>query len=102
MPLNEDGSVSFESFEWDEEKCRANIDRHGIDFQDAIRIFDGPVLVERSDRKGEIRWVAIGILDGEVISVVYTERSESCRIISARAARRKERVAYRALYAGGA
>jgi len=52
MPLNEDGSVSFESFEWDEEKCRANIDRHGIDFQDAIRIFDGPVLVERSDRKG--------------------------------------------------
>jgi uncharacterized protein len=98
----EDGSVSFESFEWDEEKRRANIDRHDIDFQDATRIFNGPVLVERSDRKDEIRWVAIGILDEEVISVVYTERSKICRIISARPARRKERAAYRELYAGGA
>jgi uncharacterized DUF497 family protein len=80
----------------------SNIERYGIDFRDLPRFFDGPTLVERSDRKGEVRWIAIGILDEQVISVVYTERSKACRIISARRARRKERAAYRKLYAGGA
>jgi uncharacterized protein len=106
-PPNQDGPyeevlLSFDRFEWDESKCELNIERHGIDFRGAVRIFDGFILRTRSDRKGEIRWLAIGLRNDEVISVVYTERSETCRIISARRARRKERAAYRELYAGGA
>jgi len=95
-------SADVVSFEWDERKRRSNIERHGIDFRDVAPFFDGPILAERSDRKSEIRWLAIGILNERVISVVYTERSKTCRIISARPARRKERAAYRALYARGA
>lgn len=95
-------SLSFETFEWDGRKRRSNIERHGIDFRDLAAFFDGPLLAERSDRASEVRWLAIGILDERVIGVVYTQRNEACRIISARPARRKERAAYRALYAGGA
>ena len=106
-PPNQDGPydevlLSFDRFEWDESKCELNIERHGIDFRGAVRIFNGFILMTRSDRKGQIRWLAIGMRNDEVISVVYTERSETCRIISARRARRKERAAYRELYAGGA
>jgi len=94
--------LSFDRFDWDESKRESNIERHGIDFRDLARFFDRPLLARRSDRAGEIRWQAVGILDERVISVVYTERSEACRVISARRARRKERIAYRELYAGGA
>ncbi|MBC8013297.1 MAG: BrnT family toxin [Methyloceanibacter sp.] len=73
-----------------------------MDFRGAVRIFDGFILRKRSNRKGEIRWLAIGMRNDEVISVVYTERNETCRIIAPRRARRKERAAYRELYAGRA
>lgn len=92
-------ATGFASFEWDERKREANIEKHGTDFVDATRIFDGLWLVQRSDRKGEVRWVAIGQLDERVISVIFTQSGETCRIISARPARRKERAAYRALHA---
>ena len=96
-----DGSA-IETFEWDETKRRSNIERHGVDFRDLGRFFAGPTLIWRSDRKSEIRWVAIGILDERVISVVFTQRNHSCRIISARRARRKERAAYRQIHPRGA
>ena len=102
MPLYEDSSVNFEVFEWDTRKRLANIERHRIDFRDLAPFFDGPIIVRRSDRTDEVRWLAIGILDERVISVVFTERNQGCRIISARPAKRKERAAYRALHAGGA
>jgi uncharacterized DUF497 family protein len=95
------GLPKFDVFEWDERKRQENLERHGIDFRDIFRVFEGLVVVERSDRKGEIRWIGIGVLDERVISVIFTQRNETCRIISARRARRKERAAYRALYAGG-
>lgn len=93
------GPSRFEIFEWDERKRQLNIKRHGIDFRDLDRFFDGAVLAARSDRKDEVRWIAVGFLDKRVVSVVYTQRSETCRIISARPARRKERAAYHARYA---
>ena len=100
--LYQEMSLSFERFEWDESKCRSNIERHGIDFRDLAPFFDRPTLARRSDRRGEVRCLAIGIFEERVISVIFTERNESCRIISARSARRKERAAYRELFAGGA
>lgn len=81
-------------FEWNDSKAEANLEKHGIDFEDAIGVFEGPVLEVRSDQKGEIRWKAIGLLEGLEITVVYTLREGRRRIISARRAQQNERRAY--------
>lgn len=87
-------SKLYEYFEWDEEKQRINLQRHLIDFEDAITIFDAPYIRVRSDRDGEVRYLAVGMLAGIEICVIYTEREEVCRVISARRARTYERAAY--------
>jgi uncharacterized DUF497 family protein len=82
--------------EWDEAKRRANILKHGLDFVAAVKVFDGP-FIETEDRRrnyGERRYRALGIIEGDILQVVYTWRSERRRIISARRARRNERRAY--------
>lgn len=82
---------------WDEEKNRSNIARHGIAFEDAKRIFEGPT-VERVDDRfdyGEIRVYAIGLVNGFEITVIYTDRDdEERRIISAWRAEPHERRYY--------
>ena len=77
------------------EKAAQNKEKHGVSFEDAVGIFSGPVLTERSDRKGEKRWIAVGRLKGRLVTVVYTRRSGTTRIISARRARENERKRYR-------
>ena len=80
-------------FEWDEEKNRRNIEKHGIDFSDAADIFNHPLLTMLDDRYDyeENRWVSIGWIHTIVGVVVYTERTEDVvRIISARKATRRE------------
>ncbi len=84
-------------FEWDEAKDRANVAKHGIDFETAKRIFDGPVLT-RPDRRrdyGEERYIGIGRVAAATVVVAYTERGGRLRLISARPASGKERRAYR-------
>ncbi len=50
-------------YEWDEAKRQSNAQKQGIDFA-AVEAFDGEsALVERSDRGGEVRYVAIGYID---------------------------------------
>jgi uncharacterized protein len=85
------------TFEWDDDKNRVNISKHGISFETAGRIFEGPVLSSTDNRKeyGEVRMRSIGQIDGVVILVViHTERSGKTRIISARPADRIERSRY--------
>lgn len=87
-------------FEWDPSKAVDNYEKHGISFEDAATIFAGPILVERSDRKGERRWLAVGRLEGRLITVVFTRRrsehgAERICLISARRARSHERERYR-------
>ena len=62
----------------DESKRKANLAKHGIDFEDAPRIFDGPMLTAEDSRDayGERRFIALGLLEGVVVSVVYVERDE--------------------------
>jgi hypothetical protein len=87
-------------FEWDPAKNAANFAKHGIDFADAVLIFEGPVL-ERPDNRldyGEMRMIAYGAVGEHEIVVVYTIRGGSRRIISARRAHRNERKAYRQAY----
>jgi len=81
-------------FEWDESKRRADLAKHHIDFQDAIRIFDGPVVERIESRHGEDRIFAIGLMEDIEIVVVYVMRGRRRRIISARRAHRDERQDY--------
>ena len=84
-------------YEWDPQKARANIAKHGVSFEVAIRIFEGPVLTRCDDSYdyGELREISIGMVGvAVVLVVVHTDRSGSTRIISARPATRSERVRY--------
>ena len=83
------------AFEWDNVKCRRNIEKHGIDFDEATEVFYGPVLLRRSDKKSEERWIAAGETEQRILAVVFTLRGQKIRIISARRARRNEERAYR-------
>ncbi|SEG60935.1 hypothetical protein SAMN05421819_3765 [Bryocella elongata] len=90
-------------FEWDPQKERINIRKHGIGFELAQTVFEDPGLVLMQDRmvEGEPRWQAIGMAAGEILLLVaHTvfdgERDEEIiRIISARRADRNERERYR-------
>lgn len=83
-------------FEWDETKRLANISRHGIDFADVHRLFDFDRFLFKDDRfdYGETRWVSIGILFGEIVSVTHTENDELIRLITARKANKYEQEIY--------
>ena len=73
------------SFEWDESKRSANIDKHGADFRLAAAIFSGPTLEADDAREdyGELRRLALGRVGTEYLVVVYTLRGETRRLISA-------------------
>jgi uncharacterized DUF497 family protein len=88
-------------FEWDDAKDRSNRAKHRIDFDEAIHIFDGPVLeiVDARRDYGEARILAIGIAYRREISLVYTWRGSNRRIITARRAHASERRAYRQAFA---
>ena len=86
---------SVDRFDWDERKSELNLAKHGIDFEDAVEIFYGAIILHRSDRYNEERWIAIGSLGDRLIAVVFTRRAEVIRIISARRARKNEEREYR-------
>ncbi len=82
-------------FEWDEGKRLSNIDKHGIDFEDAIDVFDGrPATTRQSDCANERRYVTTAIVRDKYITVVWTPRGDRIRLISARRSREAERRDY--------
>lgn len=82
------------TYEWDEAKSQANLAKHTVSFAE-IEQFDWNTAVYfDSDRHGEIRTAAIGYISDILHYVVYTIRGENLRIISLRAASRKERETY--------
>jgi len=88
------------NFEWDEQKRKTNIHKHGYDFRDAWKVFKLPMLVALDDREdyGEDRWIGIGVLNTRVVVVVFTERDEdTIRIISMMKATSYERIRYEQL-----
>jgi uncharacterized DUF497 family protein len=48
-------------FEWDEKKRQSNLAKHSVDFQDALRIFEGPVFEKAKRSRGEDRVLAVGL-----------------------------------------
>jgi uncharacterized DUF497 family protein len=86
------------TFEWNENKRKANLAKHGIDFLDIKPVFYDPCKVEEIDNRkdyGEIRANTIGKFQDEVIVIVaHTDSNGVIRIISARQADKKERNLY--------
>ena len=80
-------------FEWDESKARANRRKHGIDFRDAARVFEDPAASHSIDDAidyDEERAQAVGIVDGVTLVIIYVERVERIRLVSARKATKRE------------
>ena len=74
----------------------SNRRKHGIGFREAAEIFRGRILVKDDRRReyGEMRLIALGEYDGDVIRVVFTERGDVIRIITAWKASRHDRKEY--------
>lgn len=90
-------------FEWDLAKAKINERKHRVKFEDAIKVFRDPYAVLREDftDNGEARWQTIGIASGVTVLLVVhiaktrdEDQAEVIRIISARAATRKEQAIY--------
>lgn len=84
-------------FEWDDVKAEANRRKHGVSFETAVLAFSDPFAVEWIDAReshGEERTILVGLAGGGVLTVVYAERGDRVRIISARRATRYEQDLY--------
>lgn len=83
--------------EFDQHKDESNWKKHKIHFSTAALVFADPMRVERLDdskeNPGEERWQTLGKV-GSVLFVVYTERGEKIRLISARSATKEEKRSY--------
>jgi uncharacterized DUF497 family protein len=88
------------SFEWDSDKARTNLEKHGVSFETATRVWDDPLHEIYFDRveNGESRWHAMGCVDRVVVLlVVHTHPGldeDIIRIVSARRATPRERRRY--------
>ena len=82
-------------FEWDERKNRRNKNKHGIDFETAMKLWNDKNRIEiQTPFPIENRSILIGKIDKKLWSVFFTLRSNAIRIISARRARKKEAKLY--------
>jgi uncharacterized DUF497 family protein len=85
----------FDSFEWDANKTEKNVKKHGLDFNDVVKVFTDPHHIDMaSPQKGEQRYKTIGLCNSVIIAVIHTPRNGKCRIISMRKSRPKERREY--------
>jgi uncharacterized DUF497 family protein len=84
------------AFEWDPRKAAANARKHGIQFADAVPVLeDERAITLRDEAQGEERWVTIGMdALARILTVVYTWRGSTVRVISARPATPNERGQY--------
>jgi uncharacterized DUF497 family protein len=87
-------------FEWDPRKAKSNLDKHGVSFEEAGRVFLDPRRIETHvgmEAHGEDRWRTIGMVEVVLLVVVYTIRGRDAdiiRLISARKADGHERAQY--------
>jgi uncharacterized DUF497 family protein len=82
-------------FEFDAEKSKSNLTKHGIDFGQAQTLWrDADGLAVPSKYSGESRMLWIASREGKLWTAIYTEREGKIRIISVRRAHENERNAY--------
>jgi uncharacterized DUF497 family protein len=85
------------AFEWNDQKASENLRRHGVSFELAMKVFDDPFAIERIDDRydyGEERLAIVGMVRDDLLFVVYTERNDRIRLISARRATNDEQDDY--------
>ena len=86
------------SFEWDENKAKSNLAKHGVSFEEASTVFGDPLSLTIPDpahSQAEDRSIIVGNSHRrKLLVVVHTERGDNVRIISARRASRRERKSY--------
>ncbi len=85
-------------FEWDARKAASNVAKHGVSFEEAMTVFGDPlgrIVDDPRHSRDETRYVLLGVSERQrMLAVMFTERAESIRIISARGATRRERRDY--------
>ena len=83
--------------EFDPNKSDKNERERGFDFAFAAQVFEGRTVEFTDDRAdyGEVRMIAIGEIEGKLFKVVYTDRGDVRRIISAHRASRQEKAQWR-------
>ncbi len=79
-------------YTWDEAKRQANLQKHGLDFVDAEKVFESPLVLIEDTREAydEQRMIGIGLLDFLVVLIVHLESDEEIRVISMRKAESDE------------
>jgi len=86
------------TFEWDENKAKPNVIKHGVTFEEASTVFQDQLSLTIPDpahSQLEPRSIIIGMSQsGKLLVVVHTERGDNIRIISARRVTRRERKNY--------
>ena len=86
-----------EEFEWGAAKAQSNLAKHLVDFAAARHVFDDAFALDRLDSGNggsEVRYIITGMVNGVLLTVVYTERGARTRIISARKATKHEQREY--------
>ena len=86
------------SFEWDENKAKSNLAKHGVGFEEASTVFGDPwslTIPDPAHSQAEDRAIVLGQSHQQkLLVVVHTARGDNVRIISARSAGRRERKTY--------
>ena len=85
-------------FQWEDAKAGSNAEKHGVTFAEAITVFADTLSVTGYDpghSDEEDRFLTMGVsVEGRLLVVSHTDRGDAVRIISARAASRRERKDY--------
>ena len=82
---------------WDEVKRKSNLRKHGLDFRDAYLVYENPnKCTYDASREDEYRLmdVALAVIRGRLLTLVYSEADDQVRVISFRNASREERKQY--------
>lgn len=84
------------AYQWDPEKSRKNLEKHGISFEQAVLLFDDPdhLIVPARSVMDETRLATIGMFESKLWTCIATERDKAMRIISCRRSREKETKIY--------
>ena len=96
FPVDVSFSLQGIDFEWDHRKAERNVKNHGVPFEEAAEAFLDP-FYQQGDASTfrELREFILGYSNRQrLLLVVYVERVQRFRIISARAATRQERKQY--------
>jgi uncharacterized protein len=82
---------------WDEKKRRSNLKKHGLDFKDAYLVYENPEKCTYDASRGDeyrLMDVALAVIKGRLLTLVYRECGDVIRVISFRHASREERKQY--------